>query len=533
MPKSVLDKIIEDRKMPVLFIGSGISKRYLNNFPNWEELLKKSFNVVNPDPFYYGKYYEKLTRDGLSSFEINTKLGTIIENDFNNAFYDRKVKVNLGNSNNPKWLSQGVSPYKMYLVSIFKKLSITTNDELIKEIEAFKLLKNKISAVITTNYDNFLEKEVFANDYQVFCHQNELFSSDSYNIAEIYKIHGSVTDAKSLVITENDYANFNSSRKLIIAKMLTLFAESPIIFLGYSFTDENIQHIIEDFLTCLTKKELSSISDHFIFVSHKKGEKKLLETKRSIFTANKVEIPITEIATDNYLALFNKLNQITPGIAASRVRETKKIIKKIVDQSLSSDSAESIIVGLDQLDEISLSSKPLAVAIGYRDTILSQIGYGLLEIESIIEDIIYDNKNLDPDLMCFDRYKSINYTHLIPVFKYVSRCSSPILVDSKLYKYIDHWGGIDKIISNSTHKQLHSFPTVNNISELHYQISLHDTEDKKAAVLLKNICLLSIDEIRQECKTIFSLYNGSKITSAHFKRCVMYLDFLENSAKKS
>lgn len=40
---SVLDKIIDAKKPPVLFIGSGIPKRYLYKFPSWDELLMQSF----------------------------------------------------------------------------------------------------------------------------------------------------------------------------------------------------------------------------------------------------------------------------------------------------------------------------------------------------------------------------------------------------------------------------------------------------------------------------------------------------------
>ena len=306
MAKSVLDRIVNSKKMPVLFIGSGMSRRYLYNFPDWEGLLRLSFKEVNPDPYYYGQYVEKFNRENLSDFEKNIRLATIIENDFNTAFYSRKIRIKIGNAKNPKWVEQGISPYKMFLVNFFKKLNINRDPILQEEIQKFSLLKNKIAAIITTNYDCFLENEVFKNDYEVFCHQNELFSSNSYNIAEIYKIHGSVMDAKSIVITEKDYFDFNQSRKLIIAKMLTLFAESPIIFMGYSFTDENIQRIIEDFLSCLTTKELKNISNHFVFISYKKGEKRLIEKKRTLFTANKVEIPITEIETDNYSIIYYK-----------------------------------------------------------------------------------------------------------------------------------------------------------------------------------------------------------------------------------
>ena len=155
----------------------------------------------------------------------------------------------------------------MFLSKTFKNLRLYKNAQRERELEKFKMLKNKISAVMTTNYDTFLEDKVFSSDYTVFIHQNDLFSSDSYNIAEIYKIHGCATDANSIVITERDYQNFTNSRKLIIAKMLTLFTESPIIFMGYSFTDENIQNIIADFIECLTKEQLENIEDYFIFIS--------------------------------------------------------------------------------------------------------------------------------------------------------------------------------------------------------------------------------------------------------------------------
>ena len=209
-----------------------------------------------------------------------------------------------------------------------------------------------------TYYDLFLENEIFPNDYSIFVNQSDLFGSDSYNIAEIYKIHGSATDASSIVITEDDYMKFNESRKLLIAKMLTLFSESPIVFLGYSFTDENIQNIIVDFLSCLSLTQLENIREHFIFISYKKGERKLVEIHRTITTQSGEDIPITEISTDNFGLVYDILNQITPGVSPIKIRETKRVIKTIVDANIASAQAESVIIGLDDLTKIDLSSKP-------------------------------------------------------------------------------------------------------------------------------------------------------------------------------
>ena len=311
-------------------------------------------------------------------------------------------------------------------------------------------------------------------------------------------------------------------------KCLPYFAESPIIFLGYSFTDENIQNIIVDFLSCLSPEQLKSIREHFIFISYEKGQQNLREIQRTIITSSGSEIPITEICTDNFGLVFDILNRITPGVSPVKVRETKRVIKTIVDANMTSAQAESVIVGIDDLNNIDLTSKPLAIAIGYKENILNKFGYGLIDDQFIIEDILYDNKQLNPDSMCIDRFKSIPRTRLLPVFKYVKYASSAPLPGSKLYCFIEQHNTFDKIVTNSTKKTLKNVDTLNDYAELSRAIELISDVNKKAGLLLKNICILNIDEIRNLCKLIFQFDRDAAIKSTHFKRCVMYLDLLEN-----
>ena len=527
MEKNVLEKIVASRRMPVLFIGSGISKRYLYNFPTWGELLENCFNKVEQDSFQYQKIIDELKRNSNSEFEVNVKLASEIEARFNRAFYDRKIQF--GKSKNPSWVKKGVSPFKMYLSHFFKRLHLNKDSDLALELESFRKLKNKVSAVITTNYDQLLEKSIFAGDYSVFIHQNDLFSADSYNSAEIYKIHGCVTDADSIIITERDYENFVNSRKLIIAKMLTLFAESPIVFMGYSFTDENIRNIIVDFLSCLTDKELKDISDHLIFISYKANQRELVQCKRTITTKEGFDIPITEIETDNFMEVFNILNQIMPGISPIRIRETRRIIKTIVDQSVSSDEPESVIIGIDDLSNIDLSQKPIAVAIGYKENILNKYGYGLFDDKEIFEDILLDNKKFDADSMCFERYHSIAITRLLPVFKYVKNATSPLLETSKLHTYINNHNSMELIISTKIKKTLSNIPVLETIDDIRKEIDNVPDTNRKCGVILKNIGVLEADEVRKLCIPIFMADTKAAMSSTNFKRCVMCIDLIENA----
>lgn len=526
---NALDKIVKSNRMPVLFVGSGISRRYLQDYPDWNELLQKSFDMYNKDSYQYQKYIDKYRREGLTDFEINAKMGTIIENEFNEAFFDTKIKLNFIKTKNPAWVKRGVSPYKMYLSNIFKKLPLKSANYLNKEKELFQNLKNKVSAVITTNYDQFLEKEIFNNDYTVFRHQYELFSADSYNSAEIYKIHGCVTDADSIIITEKDYKEFTDSRKLVIAKMLTLFSESPIVFLGYSFTDENIRNIVADFLSCLTNEQLDNIDEHFVFISFKKGERKLIETKNTIILPNGQKIPVTEIQTDNYLKVFSTLNKVVPGISPIRIRDTKRIVRKIVDENLDSANAESIIVGLDDLDNMDLSSKPLAIAVGYRDNILNKYGYGLVDTALIFEDIIYDNKNFSAKEMCTVRFKSIPCNLLMPVYKYIKKANYTLIPDSHLKVYVDKHSTIDLILGTSVKKTISKLPHYTNFNELKAGIEEQEDIKKVPALILANIDLLDINTMRTLCKDMFLKSTPELLKdNTYFKRCVMCLDYWEN-----
>lgn len=89
MAKSILDNLIEKNEFPIIFIGAGISKRYLENYPSWEQLLESLWNVANDTNLYsyINKVNENLKAQGINNefkrkFIANTLVASTVEKEF-------------------------------------------------------------------------------------------------------------------------------------------------------------------------------------------------------------------------------------------------------------------------------------------------------------------------------------------------------------------------------------------------------------------------------------------------------------------
>lgn len=97
--------------------------------------------------------------------------------------------------------------------------------------------------MITTNYDALLEP--LFPQYEVVVGQS-VFRQSALVVGEIFKIHGSIAEPESMILTKEDYDAFDRDKKYLSAKLLTYFAEHPLLFIGYSATDQNIKNILYD-----------------------------------------------------------------------------------------------------------------------------------------------------------------------------------------------------------------------------------------------------------------------------------------------
>jgi hypothetical protein len=99
-----------------------------------------------------------------------------------------------------------------------------------------------------------------------------------------------------MVLTDADYKDFNARNAYLAAKLLTIFLEHPVIFIGYSLTDDNIINILTAIAACMRTENLEKLQDHLIFVEWRpKGDPEFGST--AITIDHKI-IQITKINTN-------------------------------------------------------------------------------------------------------------------------------------------------------------------------------------------------------------------------------------------
>lgn len=335
---TILKNLVEMKRLPVLFIGSGFSKRYLKNYPTWIELLKEVAELIGLNDVQFEAHIQKIRslHPDYKNSEIYAALATVLSDLLTTKLINQEINIDkiLTQEEKEKYLN-GTDCFKLLISKKFLNFEINSDKE--EELKDLSKIQNKISSVLTTNYDNFLKNVIFTNSEQ-FISQDDLYFSEHTNYAEIYKLHGDVSFPNSIIITSNDYNSFNKNLKLLTAKVMTLLCDFPIIFLGYSLSDENIKAIFYDFINSFGPDVKIKCKDKFIFIEYKKDEQGFIEGEK-IFQYNGSDITVKTIKTDNFSDVFKYIDMIHPVNSSIELREIKKSLKKLI---VSSEKGEGL-----------------------------------------------------------------------------------------------------------------------------------------------------------------------------------------------
>ncbi len=406
--KESLIAIFKDRSSgPFLFIGSGFSRRYLG-LPDWKTLLER-FCVT-------GKPFEYYLSTGDGTYPTAARL---IAEDFNNEWWS-DARYTASREKHSKRVTDKTSALRFEICDFLTNaINIPLHES--KYFNEIVLLSNlNVDGVITTNWDCFLE-QLFP-DYKVYTGQNELLFSNPQSIAEIYKIHGSAHKPRTLIMTDNDYQEFNQKNPYLASKLITIFVEHPVIFIGYSLSDKNISDLLSSISVCIGRENIEQLRNNLIFVEREEG---LLECSISetYTTIERVQIPITLIRADDFTPIYEAISENKRKIPARILRYCKEQLYNLVQSN--EPEKKIYVVDIDEVEKHEDVEFVVGVGVAAarkREEEVGLVGYTQISNLDLFEDLLLDNKEYDANSVITSVIpvagkRSPN----IPVFKYLNK----------------------------------------------------------------------------------------------------------------
>lgn len=394
------------RNHPVLFVGAGISLRYLENSFTWDGLLSKVAHELKENSEYYLDVKSSCESGG--SFKYD-KIASIIERDFNSSVAaDRHGKFSFVNDIFYESMGRGIniSRFKIYIASMLSNLKLRPGVE--EELAELKRASKNIGSIITTNYDSFLEGFF---DFSPLI-GNDILLSNPYG--SVYKIHGCVDQPLKIIITEDDYERFFQQYELIRAQLLSIFIHNPIIFLGYNIGDENIKSLLKTIFTYVepNSDDARKIRDNFLLVEHEKDSSSREIREHDIDLEGFSTIRINKIKTDDFSSIYKSLASLALPVSAMDVRKVQNIVREIYS------GGDIKVTITEDLDSLNNSDKILAI--GSSKT----IQYQYLTVSEMISSYFKIIDESNSKLLELINKQKIQSSQFFPVFGFSSICKN-------------------------------------------------------------------------------------------------------------
>lgn len=534
--ESLNELISSFQQLPYLFVGTGLSKRY-SNAPDWDQLLYQVWSSMNGDDGYNFKrlrqrveYSLKNAMPNLSDVDkkyyVNPLLSNELQNQFNDLFYndDAFCKKVFSAKDYENVLDHKLDPYKFYVASLVGKITLDNSKPEYAELEPLILNQNKVAGIITTNYDTILEN-IF-NEFNIIIGQDNMLLSNPSDIFNIFKIHGCITASDTIVFTNDDYDYFDNKLKYLSAKLLTLFVEHPIIFLGYGMGDVNIRKLFKEIALCLTPQQLEKTKNNFIFISPAFDGDEQINMKEVMFENKKIYM--TEFIVKDYSIVYNALSVIQSSMPIKLARKLQDMVCNFL---YSTTTTNNILFG--NVNSPDLDDDKAAIYFGTVESV-SEIGFDIYTIDDIIHDILFDDKpqlvNYKLITKTFPNIRSSAGTTLLPVHKYLNKLGLSINEFSSNYNIIRTYANIQP---NQTEKKNYVDYKANykSLSEI---LTKHpDHTLKQIANIKQYASVISSDDLGAYLRTCYKkgvFFEPSKHSS--FKRLAALYDFMKYSDNK-
>lgn len=515
---TITEVISKFNTTPFLFVGSGMTRRYFN-LPDWKGLLEHFAQAVNNDPFAYS-YYENRAKTMDCAAGIMPKIAELIQYDYDAKWF-KDSSIRTVDAAVMDQIKLGLSPFKAEIAAFIRK-NCVINADYQSEIEKLAEISEKsVAGVITTNYDTFLEDHF--KGFTKFVGQNQLIFSSIQGVAEIYKIHGSIEIPNSIVINEADYVQFESKSAYLAAKLMTIFMEYPIIFMGYSISDSNIQNIIRSIVNCLDEEQIKKLEDRFVFVEYKPDAVGVDVTPYTIMVDGK-PLSMRKVVLSDFLPLYVAISNKQAKLPVRILRRFKEELYTYVVTN-----TPTATLRVASIDDNRLGDEEMVLAIGRADQ------FGLRGLSGINDkdwyrNIVLDDIEFTSDELLEHAFPSVwrQNSGTLPVNKYLASATKSFPQCEAVAQKQD----FNAIISNTIRKFRQArLGTRTSVKEI-WEEEKNQLDRATASIAHLSEEAFNVQELEDVLKEIFTnspdiLVTGSQTERTNIRRLIRIYDYLK------
>lgn len=133
----------------------------------------------------------------------------------------------------------------------------------------------------TTNYDTLIEQSLEANCKVVDikkCSKDLVYTKRNRDVV-LYKMHGDINTPTNTIITKDDYVTYSKKENLLVNTLCGDMASKRFLFIGFSFTDPNLENVLNQLKCCLGE----NVNTHYCLM------KRVLDTDFADIATSKYE----------------------------------------------------------------------------------------------------------------------------------------------------------------------------------------------------------------------------------------------------
>ena len=306
---------------------------------------------------------------------------------------------------------------------------------------------------------------------------------------------------------------------------MTIFIEHPIIFIGYSISDINIQNILNAIIKCLDTEKIAKLKNRFIFIEHSTDIKEYEISEYTMKVEDKF-LEMTKIRISDFSILYDELLKKKNKIPAKILRYYKDELYNFV---ITNEPNNTIKVG--NIDDERIKDEELVMAIGK----IKEVAFDGLRGFSANEwyrDIVMNDKRFKADDILEQIALKLQRenSNRLPLNKYLNESNKRYEELEKIALENDFDNIISKSIKNGRRRM--KYDSVSEIWKAYGNNWLHAL-DKIAHLEEEKINIEELEEILIEIfkKDNNILESDNNSLKSNLRRAIRIYDYLKYGRK--